>query len=297
MKRGVASRTAESMALFRALESARGSGDRLFDDRFAVGFLRPRLQRVVTLARRNRQFGRLVRGFIDLVWPGARTSGIARTRFIDDLLRMELEHGVPQVVILGAGFDCRAYRIPGIDRTRVFEVDHPDTSCEKQRALARALPAIPPHISFVVTDFNRIALAPALLAAGYDAAQRACFVWEGVTNYLTDDAVDAMFRCFGTQVTGSVVIFTYVHRRVLTQPDAFPGAQRVLRTTERLGEPWTFGFDPAELGDYLAARGLTLVSDTGASEYRARHLAGRGDPQRGYEFYRVAIARVAAPTG
>jgi O-methyltransferase involved in polyketide biosynthesis len=89
------------------------------------------------------------------------------------------------------------------------------------------------------------------------------------------------------------VIFTYVHRQVLTEPEAFPGARRVLRTTAKLGEPWTFGLDPAEVGAYLATRGLTLASDTGATEYRARYLAGRADARHGYEFYRVALARVA----
>lgn len=116
---------------------------------------------------------------------------------------------------------------------------------------------MPAHVSFVATDFNRDRLEPALTAAGYDSARRACFVWEGVTNYLTADAVDLMFRWFGAKPTGSSVILTYVHRQVLTQPDAFLGARRVLRTTEKLGEPWTFGLDPAEVGAYLSARGVS----------------------------------------
>lgn len=291
MKSGVASRTAETMALFRALETARPAEDRLFDDRLATLFLRPTLRTVVGLSRRH-GVGSLVPRCIDFVWPGARSSGIARTRFIDDLLRAELRDGVGQIVILGAGFDCRAYRLPEIERTRVFEVDHPDTSRDKQRQLVQALGAMPAHVSFVATDFNRDRLEPALAASGYDSAQRACFIWEGVTNYLTADAVDLMFRWFGTKPIGSSVIFTYVHRRVLTHPDAFPGAQRVLRTTARLGEPWTFGLDPTEVGAYLSTRGLTLASDTGATEYRARYLAGRAGARHGYEFYRVALARV-----
>lgn len=292
MKSGVASRTAETMALFRALESARPADDRLFDDRFATVFLRPKLRTVVGLSRR-RGVGGIVPHFIDLVWPGARSSGIARTRFIDDLLRAELRDGVGQIVILGAGYDCRAYRLPEIEPARVFEVDHPDTSRDKQRQLVQAIGSMPAHVSFVATDFNRDRLEPALAAAGYDSARRACFIWEGVTNYLTADAVDLMFRWLGTKPVESSVIFTYVHRQVLTQPDAFPGAQRVLRTTAKLGEPWTFGLDPAEVGAYLSARGLTLATDTGATEYRARYLAGRAGARHGYEFYRVALARVA----
>src|SRR2546429_468606 len=125
MDRHSASRTAEYMALFRALESSRPSSrSRLFEDPFAYGFLRPALRRVVRLSRLPLGSSP-VAWFIDWRWPGARASGIARTRFIDDALIYTLREGVGQVVILGAGFDCRAYRVRGIDRARVFEVDHP----------------------------------------------------------------------------------------------------------------------------------------------------------------------------
>ena len=68
--------------------------------------------------------------FIDRRWPGARTSGVARTRLIDDAVAAALRDGIDQVLILGAGFDCRAYRLPGIERARVFEIDHPSTSAK-----------------------------------------------------------------------------------------------------------------------------------------------------------------------
>ena len=88
------------------------------------------------------------------------------------------------------------------------------------------------------------------------------------------------------------MIFTYVHRQVLSAPETFAGAPQLLRRLERLGEPWTFGFDPAELASYLAARRLRLVEDLGAAEYRARYWGARTDGLRGYEFYRVAVAAV-----
>src|SRR2546428_13604788 len=102
------SRTAEFMALFRRLESVRRPASaRLFDDPLARAFLRPSLRAVVGLARAP-VAGSVVPWFIDRRWPGARSSGIARTRLIDDLLRDAVGQGIEQVVILGAGFDCRA---------------------------------------------------------------------------------------------------------------------------------------------------------------------------------------------
>src|SRR5262245_13609021 len=104
-----ASRTAEFMALFRALESTFPPEHRLFTDVFAKGFLRPSLHLLVQLAR-FRGLRVFVAQFLDWCWPGARTSGIARTRYIDDACREALREDFQQVVILGAGFDARAYR-------------------------------------------------------------------------------------------------------------------------------------------------------------------------------------------
>src|SRR5215831_16679057 len=146
-----ASRTAEFMALFRALESTSPAEQRLFSDAFAQGFLRPSLRLLVQMAR-LRPLGVLVSQVLDWRWPGARTSGIARTRFIDDACLEALLEGFEQVVILGAGFDARAYRLPGMEKIRVFEVDHPDTSAEKQRHLRHLLAVIPSHVVLVAVD-------------------------------------------------------------------------------------------------------------------------------------------------
>ena len=123
MKEHSASRTAEYMALFRALESfRRPSRIRLFDDPFAYFFLQPALRGVIQLSR-TPLLGAAVPKLIDLRWPGARSSGIARTRLIDDYVHASLCESVDQILILGAGFDCRAYQIAGMETTRVFEVD------------------------------------------------------------------------------------------------------------------------------------------------------------------------------
>src|SRR5271169_5826743 len=147
MKPNQASRTAEYMALFRALESFRPSDTRLFEDRAAIEFLRPSLRLVVHLSR-TPLIGGWVPWLIDQRWPGARSSGIARTRLIDDALAKALQDGMQQIVILGAGFDCRAYRIPNIQRARVYEVDHPGTLTAKREHLRRVFAGLPPHVAF-----------------------------------------------------------------------------------------------------------------------------------------------------
>jgi methyltransferase (TIGR00027 family) len=286
-----ASRTAEFMALFRALESCRRPrGERLFEDPLAVAFLRPPLRLAVLLAQVP-LLGRIVPWFIDSRWPGARSSGVARTRLIDDLLVAALGEGVDQVVLLGAGFDCRAHRLPGIERTRVFEIDRPATLRAKQARLRRRLPRLPDHVVFVEADLEDQDLESALRVAGFSPIARSFFVWEGVTNYLTADAVDATLRRVAAVATpGSRLLFTYVHGGLLDGSITFPGGRRLSRTLRRIGEPWTFGLDPAEVSGFLAQRGFRLLEDWGAADYRARYLGRGADRLRGYEFYRAALA-------
>jgi methyltransferase (TIGR00027 family) len=279
------------MALFRALETNRPAARRLFVDRFAVEFLSPRLRRVAALSR-LRPAGALLRAHIDHRWPGARTSAVARTRFIDEAAEAALGSGVAQVVLLGAGFDARAYRLGAMARAVVFEVDHPSTSGAKRKVVEGLLGSLPPHVRYVPADFGAGPLHETMAAAGYDPRRRTLFIWEGVTNYLTEPAVDGTLRWCADAAAGSQVLFTYVHRLVLENPQAFWGTTKLFATLGAAGERWTFGFDPAALPDFLERRGLVLAEDLGAADYRARYFGAAAARMRGYEFYRLAVARV-----
>jgi len=283
------------MALFRALETTHAPSDRLIEDRFAAGFLPPALRAVLELSRVP-LLGTLVPWIIDRWWPGPRGAGIVRTRFIDDALRTALAAGARQVVILGAGFDSRAYRIPGAEHARVFEVDHPATQAVKRTRLARRLGRVPGHVAFVPVDFTRDALSERLGESGFAKTARTFVIWEGVTNYLTAEAVDATFRALaGLLAPGSAVLFTYIDRGILDGSKHFAGADESIATVQRVGEPFTFGFEPAELPGYLGARGFVLVEDVGAREYRTRYLAPAGRKMKLSEFYRAALARRGSP--
>ena len=215
---------------------------------------------------------------------------MARTRFIDDAITAGLREQIQQIVILGAGFDCRAYRLPGLRSVGVFEVDHPDTLASKRSVWTRL--GRVSHVRFVPTDFNQRDLPLAMASAGYREPARTFFLWEGVTNYLSEAAVDATLRWCARASPGSQVLFTYVHRDVLTKPGAFTGTEKLFASLEKFGEKWTFGIEPRELRTFLAARGLALETDLGASEYRERYYGEAARAMRGYEFYRIALARV-----
>jgi len=295
VREGHASRTAEYMALFRALETAAPARARRCEDPLARTFLRPSLAFVASAARLP-GVGALATRYIDRRWPGARTSAVARTRLLDEAVRAAFDEGAEQLVILGAGFDSRALRLPALRAAQVFEVDHPATQARKRDALA-SLGGLPAGVRFVATDFDERDLERAMTEAGFQRARRTLFLWEGVTNYLRAEAVDATLRWCARAAAGSQVIFTYVHANVLAYPDQFFGTERLFATLAAAGEQWTFGLDPAQLADFLAARGLRLERDLGAAEYRRLAYGDAAASMRGYEFYRIAVARVtgAAP--
>ncbi|SEN44269.1 class I SAM-dependent methyltransferase [Lihuaxuella thermophila] len=286
-----ASKTAEFVAFFRALEYSYPKERRLFEDPYAVRFLSSSLQAAAYLSRIP-LIGKSVPYLVDRWGPGARASGVARTRLIDDHLINALEKGIKQVVILGSGFDSRAYRIPTVGRIRVFEVDQPGTLFEKKKKLKRILGPVPEDVTFVETDLNTQKLEQALSDAGFNMKRPAFFIWEGVTNYLSEQAVDTTLRFIGRTAPGSFVLFTYVHKDTIDALAEDPSLRRIYRLLQRIGEPWTYGMIPEELPEYLESRGLELVEDVNSTEFRKRYLNPHGPHMKGYQFYRAALAQV-----
>lgn len=290
--RDKASRTAQHVALFRALESVR-RGPRLFADPYAASSLGAGYRLVVALARLPRVGGRIER-YIDERWPaGPRASAVVRTRFIDDLLEAALADGVRQVVLLGAGYDSRAFRLAGLRSATVFEVDHPATQALKRRLVDRAFPAGDHgHVRFVPADLMRADLAAVLRAAGL-LGERTAVVWEGVTNYLDARSVDATFTgLVAATAPGSRIIFTYMDRRALDGTGDFSGVAEWAARVDDDGEPFTFGFVPDELPGYLAERGLRLTVDRSARQAAAEYLEPLGRREPAAPFYRIAEAEV-----
>ena len=272
MKTNSVSRTAQGAAAVRAIETHRPGEDRLFEDPFARGLLKPTYRLIVDVMRVRRVREPLL-AMRERQFPGAIGNLLCRTRYIDDALHDALDKGLDQVVLLGAGFDSRAYRIPGFDRTHVFEVDHPATQAYKRSRLKRILDAPLSHVTFVPVNFDRQKLDGAMRETGFRAGVRTFIIWEGVTQYITAEAVDATFRWVSeTAAAGSRIVFTYIQKGILDGSFQTKNAQRILSDLERLGEPWLFGLDPAELDRYLAQRGLDLIEQVGSSEYQDRYL-------------------------
>ncbi|MFF3565065.1 class I SAM-dependent methyltransferase [Streptomyces sp. NPDC002574] len=289
------SRTARHVALFRALESVR-RGPRLFADPYAASSLGPGYRAAVALARYSGLTNVLERR-IDRSWPaGPRASAVVRTRLIDDLVRDALDGDVRQLVLLGAGYDSRAFRLEAARTATVFEVDHPATQAAKRALVAswNRNGTGRPHddIRFVPADLMRQDLGEALRDAGL-RDEPAVVVWEGVTNYLDASSVHTTLTALATTTApGSRIVFTYMDRRALDGTGGFAGVEAWAEGVRAAGEPFTFGFLPDELPGYLGARGLALTLDLSARDAAVRYLEPLGRHEPAAPFYRIAQAEV-----
>jgi methyltransferase (TIGR00027 family) len=286
MNRGAPARTAEYMALFRALESTAPLGRRLFEDRPAKRFLRPTL-RAVVYAARVPALRSLIVSFIDRRWPGPRPSGVVRTHVIDDFVTGALRDGCTQLLLLGAGYDTRATRLPGAASATVFEVDHPATQARKRKA-AGTLAA---RVRYVPLDLERDRLASALAGAGFDPNQRTCIVWEGVFSYLTSEAIDETLAALVELCpVGSRIALTYVDERAIDARKA--QSEAWFTAVSDVGEPFRTGLDPGHASTFFSARGLDLLSDESTADAAAR--LGTGNARTIPGFYRLATVVVQA---
>jgi methyltransferase (TIGR00027 family) len=293
---GAISSTARYMALFRALETARRK-DRLFEDRFAIRFLAVGWRAMLYMAG---TFGvtHLIERAIDKRGTGAWSSGVARTRLIDDWIDEAAAVGAQQVVLLGAGFDCRALRLPRLAKIAIFELDRLQLLEEKRKRLGESVVATHPHLNYVPIDFLRDDVGARLSANGFVQSKRTLVLWEGVTNYLNADAVANVFDLVAKICApGSRIIFTYVHAGVVDGGFEAPGLDALFTRLAASNESWTFGFRPEELGEYLQRHGLHLIEDLGAAEYRVKVMGARARGLVGYEFYHVAVAEVGDTEG
>jgi len=281
---GVATSTARIIELYYPEDQ------RLFNDPFALKLL-PFWWRVLVRLVYLPGLRGAILSLRERRMPGSLGALLCRVRYIDDVLKGSLEDGIEQLVILGAGFDSRAYRIAGLDHVQVFEVDLPGTVKLKQTRVENVLGAVPEHVTLVGMNFDQQNLDAVLKGAGFQKGKRTLFIWEGVTQYLTAEAVDNTLR-FVSGVSGvrSAIVFTYVRRGIIDGTDCPEWFRRFKAFARRVGSPLIFGLDPGELGQYLADRGLTLIDDVGAAEYQDLYLKPIDREMSVFEGERVAFA-------
>lgn len=196
------------------------------------------------------------------ILPGAYYFHIARTKHIDAVLKQCAEQGIEQLVVLGAGFDTRAYRFHDVlKNVKVYEVDYPDTQLQKTARVAKLETTPKANVSYVPIDFNTQSL-DALLHSGYSASLSTLFIWEGVCMYITPEAVDKVLS-FVRNHSGpkSSIVFDYIFKSMAEGKCDYYGARESSRYVAKRGEPYTFGIEQGTVKEFLTARGFRLISE------------------------------------
>ena len=268
MIEGIPSKTAIGPAVRRATESAKSESKRICYDEYAKYFI----------TRRSTAIGEtwiprfLVNLYLDC-WTeiGVGNLVVVRTRYFDDAIRQAKKEGIEQLVILGAGYDSRAYRLfdPG-EGIAAFEVDFPATQARK-RSILEKTPGWPfPHVRYIPVDFINETLEEAIQKSDFRPDRKTFFLWEGVTFYLTGEAVQKTLSFIRrTAAPGSRISFDYLH----FMPETRPYTRKTWHDRE---EPLLWGIDPEEMPGFLRDLGFVSIQNETAVEVGKRYCQELG---------------------
>lgn len=203
--------------------------------------------------------------------PGFHEHLISRTRFIDDLVEKSTDKNIEQYVILGAGYDLRAHRLKLPPTVKIFEVDQPEVQGIKRKKLPKDLPNAE-NVTYVSIDFNHQSLRDRLLEAGFDQHKSTIFTLEGVSQYITREAVNATLQEISSLTKDSNALFymSYVDSLLKEDPKACFGkgypkpekkAETILRLATKVGEPWISFYSENDIKEVLSKNGFTMLEN------------------------------------
>ncbi|MBK8259664.1 MAG: class I SAM-dependent methyltransferase [Polyangiaceae bacterium] len=281
------------MAAARAIGSVVFQKPQILNDPYARHFLGSRYAALFALVDRLGS-NPITRGFAALYdrWlPGALGWVLTRHRFFDDAINDAVARGAQQMVLVGAGYDSRAFRQAALANVRIFEVDHPDTQARKRRIVQQVVGPLPNNVLLIPLNATQGDLRK-LPDYGFDLSKKAIFVIEGFLWYMPPETARSILLAIREMAApGSQVIFDYILPSVVDGTCTLEGAKAHRAYCERRGEPILFGLNPNKVEAYLQGVGLTLVEDVDSTQLRDRYV--RGEAPKIYPFLRIARCTVS----
>ena len=218
--------------------------------------------------------------------PGFHEHLISRTRFIDDLIEKSAKEGIEQYVILGAGYDSRANRLNLTPSLKIFEVDQPEVSDIKLSKLPKDLPNLE-NITYVNVDFSYQSLSEQLLTAGFDQTKSTIITLEGVSQYITKEAVSSTIRELSliTKDARSIFFLSYVDELLNKDPAACFGkgypnpskkANLIQTLSAKVGEPWISFYRDEEIESILAENGYSMKENVTLEDLNSLYFSPVG---------------------
>lgn len=267
MAKQTVSRTALGTAICRMIEQYQPEKTRLFCDPVVRELVGGPIKLMMRFAgMRDYTVKRT-----DAVAKGIYGVQICRTRYIDDAVQAAISQGIRQLVILGAGFDTRPYRLPEMVSVKVFEVDLPTVQDDKKKKLQKYLGRLPDYVTFIPIDFDTQTLEAVFSGIAFNPSRPAIFIWEGVTQYISEEAVRQTLAFVGKSAPGSIIVFTYVLKSIIERRSDIPDADHMMDVVAKQS-PWVFGLEPSGISDFLKPYHLSLIADVGNADYQEKYL-------------------------
>ena len=269
-----ASITALQVAFLRAFAHAGNDFAEPVDDYLAVKMLQDNQRNFLSRITTDEQ-----REYIELdgFSPGVYSYMYARTKFIDSVFERALQDGFEQIVILGAGYDTRAYRFCTDSREsiQIFEIDIATTQSEKLKAIEKAQISIPENLKFVPVNFMKDGLKQKLVSNGFAKGVRTLVIWEGVTMYLDENSFEKTMRDI-KEICGndSELVFDYFYKDMVEGDGSYFGAPESHASVNEIDERYTFGIEKGEFDSYMGYLGFNVIDHMPPAKIEAIYLSG-----------------------
>jgi methyltransferase (TIGR00027 family) len=268
-----AAKTASGPIAIVAVEQNFPRNQRVIVDDFAHWLLPFAARVLVWMTRLNFARNWILR-MTEKSFPGLWGAMICRKRYIDQKL-IESVDKIDAVVNLGAGFDTRTYRLPALSGVPVWEVDLPENIERKRAVLRKVFGRLPEHLTLVGIDFDHQDPGAVLEARGFSLTKRTFFIWEAVTQYLTQRGVTITFELLAKAPAGSHLAFTYVRKDFLTGQNVY-GQQGLYNRYVVRDKIWLFGMEPEGVASFLETYGWRVVEHLGYEELNERYVKPTG---------------------
>lgn len=187
---------------------------------------------------------------------------IARTKYIDGIFKDSVKKRFEQVLIMGAGFDSRAIRFLDLkgSNIKVYEIDTSHTLDAKARQLKKRGVIIPANNIYITIDFNKENLKTQLADSKFNLDKKTLFILEGLTMYLSHEAIDETFKLISDySAQGSLIVFDYIYASVLRREMKYYGENAIYQRVKKDNEKWTFGIEEGEIESFLDSYQLSLL--------------------------------------
>jgi methyltransferase (TIGR00027 family) len=254
------------IAGLRANETHLPENERVFQDPYAEYFFPDEIRKLFQdPARVKAELGKY-----EQMMPGVNGAIVARIKFIDEKLKELIEHGLKQLVIIGAGYDTRSYRIKGVkENLKVFEVDHPDTQAVKIEKIKEIFGTLPRHVTYVPLVFGSSPLGERLAEHGYDHALKTLFIVEGLLMYIPPAAAEGLLA-FIARNSGPAtsIVADYFDTTVVEGSSPLKEARVLRQFVESEGSSLKFGIQRGKDEAFFSQFGFRQVSCASAPAYK-----------------------------